>query len=524
MKISQSRIKGIGRVSDKSPTMSPPTSSNPVSNYLPHNMSLEEVIKKVTSKPSPPTDSTTVSIPKSRNRGSSNSRRRSSSVGAERGLKESRQSEPVNLMDLFKPLGRVREGTPDSDLGYGTSVKSSPDEGLLDLVNAMKFESTFRKPSEPASLFPRQNQRKKISSISEQDPAVAQAVKSNLDPNSNSFLSTLFGYNQPQPPTHCSVDDLFSTQQHFQFPEVPPLTGLENVARMNRTAASYYDATCTWSGQLPVYDRTFATEIPLYSSKVFLGGVPWDITEMCLLQSFKQFGNVKVEWPGRGSQTNSTPKGYVYIVFENETSVPSLLENSTKDYSGGGSWFFRISSKRIRSKEVQVIPWRLADSNFVLSSSPRLDPNKTVFVGALHGMLTAEGLAHVFNDLFGGVIYAGVDTDRFKYPIGSGRVTFNNNKSYMKAVSAAFVEIKTQKFNKKVQVDPYLEDRLCSTCGLKQGPYFCREMTCFTYFCRHCWEMLHCNSLYQHHRPLMRNSKDGPTSANRPLDRLDIFT
>lgn len=33
---------------------------------------------------------------------------------------------------------------------------------------------------------------------------------------------------------------------------------------------------------------------------------------------------------------------------------------------------------------------------------------------------------------------------------GSGRVTFNNQRSYLKAVSAAFVEIKTTKFTKKV--------------------------------------------------------------------------
>lgn len=35
---------------------------------------------------------------------------------------------------------------------------------------------------------------------------------------------------------------------------------------------------------------------------------------------------------------------------------------------------------------------------------------------------------------------------------GSGRVTFNNQRSYLKAVSAAFVEIKTVKFTKKVSV------------------------------------------------------------------------
>ena len=61
-----------------------------------------------------------------------------------------------------------------------------------------------------------------------------------------------------------------------------------------------------------------------------------------------------------------------------------------------------------------------------------------------------------------------------RYPIGSGRVTFSNAKSYMKAVAAAFIEIKTVKFTKKVQVDPYLEDALCSCCFLRQGPYFCR--------------------------------------------------
>ena len=48
---------------------------------------------------------------------------------------------------------------------------------------------------------------------------------------------------------------------------------------------------------------------------------------------------------------------------------------------------------------------------------------------------------------------------------GSGRVAFNNDRSYMKAVSAGFIEIKANKFSKKVQVDPYLDDHLCSQCA-----------------------------------------------------------
>lgn len=38
----------------------------------------------------------------------------------------------------------------------------------------------------------------------------------------------------------------------------------------------------------------------------------------------------------------------------------------------------------------------------------------------------------------------------FPSSVGSGRVTFINQRSYLKAVSAAFVEIKTTKFTKKV--------------------------------------------------------------------------
>ena len=123
--------------------------------------------------------------------------------------------------------------------------------------------------------------------------------------------------------------------------------------------------------------------------------------------------------------------------------------------------------------------------------------------------------------LFEGVIYAGLDTDKYKYPIGSGRVTFNNKTSYMKAVAAAFIEIKTPRFSKKVQVttiffilkfkvcsavkvDPYLEDTLCCICAMKQGPYFCREKICFNYFCHGCWEAHHANTR-PHHKPLMRN-------------------
>lgn len=108
-----------------------------------------------------------------------------------------------------------------------------------------------------------------------------------------------------------------------------------------------YDAACAWSGVLP--PRT--AKPSGYSSKVFLGGVPWDITEQMLVQTFKQFGQIKVEWPGKEKQVPQ-PKGYVYIIFESERNVKALLQACTNDFTNSGNWYYKISSKRMKSKEV----------------------------------------------------------------------------------------------------------------------------------------------------------------------------
>ena len=84
-----------------------------------------------------------------------------------------------------------------------------------------------------------------------------------------------------------------------------------------------------------------------------------------------------------------------------------LLQNCSHDYSQDGRWFWKMSSRRVRVKDVEVIPWSLSDSNFAYDETKKLDPRTTIFVGGLHGMLNAEGLCTIMNDLFGGVVHAG---------------------------------------------------------------------------------------------------------------------
>ncbi|KAJ7412274.1 Cytoplasmic polyadenylation element-binding protein 1 [Pitangus sulphuratus] len=350
-----------------------------------------------------------------------------------------------------------RSSSPsDSD----TSGFSSGSDHLSDLISSLRISPPL--PFLPLSGVSRDPLKMGVGSQLDQDQTALAAVTSSPASASKRW---------PGASAWPSWDLLDSPEDPFS---------IEREARLHRQAAAVNEATCTWSGQLP--PRNYKN--PVYSCKVFLGGVPWDITEAGLINTFRVFGSLSVEWPGKDGKhprcppKGNMPKGYVYLVFESEKSVRALLQACSQDLlspDGLSEYYFKMSSRRMRCKEVQVIPWVLADSNFVRSPSQRLDPSKTVFVGALHGMLNAEALAAVMYDLFGGVVYAGIDTDKHKYPIGSGRVTFNNQRSYLKAVTAAFVEIKTTKFTKKVQIDPYLEDSMCQVCNAQPGPFFCRD-------------------------------------------------
>jgi len=182
---------------------------------------------------------------------------------------------------------------------------------------------------------------------------------------------------------------------------------------------------------------------------VFVGGLPPDIDEDEITASFRRFGPLVVDWPHKAeSKSYFPPKGYAFLLFQEESSVQALIDACLEE---DGKLYLCVSSPTIKDKPVQIRPWNLSDSDFVMDGSQPLDPRKTIFVGGVPRPLRAVELAMIMDRLYGGVCYAGIDTDpELKYPKGAGRVAFSNQQSYIAAISARFVQLQHNDIDKRV--------------------------------------------------------------------------
>jgi cytoplasmic polyadenylation element-binding protein len=125
-----------------------------------------------------------------------------------------------------------------------------------------------------------------------------------------------------------------------------------------------------------------------FSRKVFVGGLPPDIDEDEIVTHFRRYGNLIVDWPHKAeSKSYFPPKGYAFLIFQEERSVQDLIETCVMDE---GKLYMVVSSPSMKDKPVQIRPWCLADSDFVMDGSQPLDPRKTIFVGGVPRPLKAS--------------------------------------------------------------------------------------------------------------------------------------
>ncbi len=101
------------------------------------------------------------------------------------------------------------------------------------------------------------------------------------------------------------------------------------------------------------FRRYISPEHTIYSRKVFIGGLPQDIGENEIHASFQCFGNLIVDWPHK-QETRSLypPKGYAFLIFEQNTSVQVLISCCTIENE---KFYFFVSSHSIRNKPVSSI-------------------------------------------------------------------------------------------------------------------------------------------------------------------------
>ena len=329
--------------------------------------------------------------------------------------------------------------------------------------------------------------------------------------------------------------------------------------------SAYYSAVRQCASPRSNYDG----DRERFSRKVFVGGLPPDIDEDEITASFRRFGPLVVDWPHKAeSKSYFPPKGYAFLLFQVDKGLSFIayFQCSLRCWNLHGNMTMTLSGRELcaaadravypgrgqalplrqlphhqgqaRAGELWLVSWptvlisdwsRSAPGSWATLTScwtPRCRSTRgrrsswagcpglwkqvhtDIFSLSSRSSLSSlpVELAMIMDRLYGGVCYAGIDTDpELRYPKGAGRVAFSNQQSYIAAISARFVQLQHGEIDKRVssshitvstarylqhphcvqvEVKPYvLDDQLCDECqggrcGGKFAPFFCANVTC----------------------------------------------
>ncbi|CAG9536416.1 unnamed protein product [Cercopithifilaria johnstoni] len=286
--------------------------------------------------------------------------------------------------------------------------------------------------------------------------------------------------------------------------------------------------------QVPVPDivpQNFP-EIGIFSRKVFIGGLPPDVTADLISLFFEQFGANEVDWPHRKCTGSDTPpNGYAFVVFISDRSVEYLVSRCI--YKQGRLNIVLKNGKK-DVKVVQVRPWVLSDQVYHVTGEPLLSDRYSVFIGGVPRTTTASELAMLLQQAIGDIAYVSLEVDAdTKYPKGAARVIFNSRESYLTAIAMRLITLTTTDQVKEVEIKPYLMDGAqCEMCNLSDSRYLCPELCCLMYLCEPCWTDVHKRRGLLHHRPMTKAKPGSPMRSisncvtafpflNPPVDHLN---
>ncbi|CAF3749496.1 unnamed protein product [Rotaria sp. Silwood1] len=286
----------------------------------------------------------------------------------------------------------------------------------------------------------------------------------------------------------------------------------------------------SWRGYLPMkFEPMLMDQYQMtsnFSQKVFLGGIPAELTEAELLLILRKFGKCNIKWPKNDGLNHNMP-GFCHVVFRESRSVCELLKHCTRQQRSTIDYFLHIhmttssidlSMRTNRLKPIQVVPWNVKDNVYVMQQvdtsnsdiTTFKDWSRTIFVSPLHGKMTALSLATIMSNVFGSVSMAQINTDKYGYPTGTGTVLFSDSHSYMRAVAAGAIDIKCDCFHKLLDIDPFLrENEPCAFCPAV-ADLFCRNFHCLRSYCKQCWINKHGSKPLADHQPATRRQQPLP--------------
>ncbi|KAF0986776.1 hypothetical protein HZS_4806, partial [Henneguya salminicola] len=220
----------------------------------------------------------------------------------------------------------------------------------------------------------------------------------------------------------------------------------------------------------PIFCHTF-------SRKVFIGGLPRDISIENIEKQFLSFGSHYVDWPNRENE-NIPPNGFAFLHFDYISSVEKLHEAVS---NGKIRNKYTISSQSIKSKDVEVKFWKMKDCEYISEEKSLINPSYTVFVGALPRTTTASELASFMERVFTNVVYTAIDVD----------LLYGTKTAYQRALDSHYIDMDLVNNNKKkkIEIKPFLLiEQKCDICPLhrtnQQASKFCSRCACF--LCESC--------------------------------------
>uniref|UniRef100_A0A0N4UBV6 RRM domain-containing protein n=1 Tax=Dracunculus medinensis TaxID=318479 RepID=A0A0N4UBV6_DRAME len=195
---------------------------------------------------------------------------------------------------------------------------------------------------------------------------------------------------------------------------------------------------------------------PVFSRKVFVGGLPHGVTANTITEFFNQFGTATVDWPHRDQN-----KRYAFVVFEKESSVQILIENCTMCQ---GKLNIILKNKGKNLKMVQVRPWLLSEQEYRISEAV-INDRYSVFVGGVPRTTSARELAVVIQQTIGNVSSVTLELDSdTQYPKGAARVVFKNRESYLIAIAMRMITI--NKIDQEKEFIPIIFALKCLVCSI----------------------------------------------------------